>query len=78
MTTEELSHMTDRELLVKVVVTQDNMQGDIGELKAHSATNNGIVAELVRAKNFTYGALAMLAFLMTLGIPLIVWGLNQL
>ena len=70
--------MTDRELLVKVLVTQENMQGDIGELKQHSETNNGIVADLVRAKNFTYGALGMLAFLMTLGIPLVVWGLNQL
>ena len=70
MTVEELSHMTDRELLIKMAVTQDNMEVDIGELKQHSAANNGIVADLVRAKNFTYGALAMLAFLVTVGIPL--------
>lgn len=69
MTTDEsLRHLTDRELLVKLTVNQGNMQAEMSKL-------NGTVAGLVRAKNFTYGALAMLAFLVTAGIPVVamVW-----
>ncbi len=70
-TGESLRHLTDRELLVKLTVNQDNMRREMSKI-------NGTVADLVTAKNLTYGALGMLAFLMTLGIPLVIWGLNQL
>ena len=70
--------MTERELLVKVTVTQDNMQSDIAQLKTHSDANNGIIADLVSAKHFTFGALAMLGFLMTAGVPLVALVWNRL
>lgn len=67
-TDESLRHLTDRELLVKLTVNQDNMQTEMSKL-------NGTVADLVRAKNFTYGALTMLGFLVTVGIPAValIW-----
>lgn len=77
-TSEELQQLSERELLIKVTVAQEYMKSDITELKVHSETNNGIVADLVKAKNFTYGALTMLVLIMTLGVPIVAMVWNQL
>ncbi len=71
MTSEHLVHMSDRDLLMRVVTNQEHMQTEIGEIKVHQVTQNGDVADIKSAQLFQKGALAMLSFLVLAGIPIV-------
>ena len=60
----QLDHLSDRELLIRVVSTQEHMSGEITALKQHQADQNGIVAAISRDQFFQKGALAMLSFIL--------------
>ena len=70
MTSEHLVHMSDRDLLMRVVTNQEHMQTEIEEIKVHQATQNGDVADIKSDQLFQKGALAMLSFLVLAGIPI--------
>lgn len=64
----ELDHLSDRELLIRVVGEQEHMSGEITETKTQLLALNGTVAAIKAAQLFQRGAIAMLAFLLVLGV----------
>ena len=64
----QLDHLSDRELLVRVVSTQEHMSSEITEMKQHQADQNGIVVAISRDQFFQRGALAMLSFILIISL----------
>ena len=64
----QLDHLSDRELLVRVVSVQEHMSSEITEMKQHQADQNGIVVAISRDQFFQKGALAMLSFIMIISL----------
>ncbi len=64
----DLNHLSDRDLLMRLVVTVENMGTDMGEMKEHQEVQNGDVSAIKSAQLFQRGALAMLSFLVLAGI----------
>ena len=60
----QLDHLSDRDLLMRVVANQEHTGEEITEIKKHSAKLNGTVAAISREQFFLKGALAMLSFIM--------------
>ncbi len=66
----DLNHLSDRDLLMRLVVTVENMGVDMGEMKDHQEVQNGDVSAIKSDQLFQRGALAMLSFLVIAGIPI--------
>ena len=66
----DVHSMSDHDLLIRVAVKVD-------AIEEHAETLNGEVAAIKKDQYFLKGAIGMLGFLMVLGVPLLIWGLNQ-
>ena len=63
-----LDHLSDRDLLIRVVGACDHMSGEITALKMDLAELNGTVASVSRDQFFQRGALAMLSFILIISL----------
>lgn len=70
MTTEDFHSMSDHDLLIRVAVKVDAL----GE---HAEAVNGDMQTIKKDQYIMKGAIGMLSFLMLLGVPLLIWALNQ-
>ena len=67
----DLNQLSDHDLLIRVAVKVDAME-------EHARTLNTDVKLIKKDQYVMKGAIMMLGSLMALGIPLLIWGLNQL
>ena len=64
----QLDHLSDRDLLIRVVSAQEHMNEEITAIKQHQADQNGVVAAISRDQFFQKGALAMLSFMLIVSL----------
>lgn len=63
-----LQGMSDRDLLITAITKLEGVEAAVVEIKTHQIKQNGIIAELKGEHFFMRGALALLAFIMVVGV----------
>ncbi len=73
---QHLRDLSDHDLLIRMVVTQENMQVEMTGIKEQATIRNGDVRDIRKDQYRMAGAIAMLAFLMVVGVPVLIQIIN--